>query len=226
VYERATVCAVATPWAARSVIEDYEIPSEKVYVAWIGANHRVTPPKEKDLTRPRFLFVGREWERKNGPMVVRAFERLRAEVPAARLDVVGRHPLLKARGVTGHGLLRLERADERARIERLYQAATCFVMPSHREPAGIAFAEAMHAGLPCIGTSVGGASDLIGEAGCTVHPDNEDELVEAMSAYSDPDVARSISCVARDRSTMFTWEAVGVRLLNALRAVEPQPGKS
>lgn len=220
VYERAAICALATPWAARSVIEDYGIPPEKVCVTWIGANHRVDPPATRDWARTRFLFVGREWERKNGPMVVRAFERLRAELPHASLDVVGQHPPLTASGVNGHGVLRLDRPDERARIEDLYRAATCFVMPSHREPAGIAYAEAMHAGLPCIGTTVGGAGDLIADAGCTVDPANEDELFDAMAALSDPEVASAISSAARARSRLFTWEAVGTRLLSALGSVQ------
>jgi glycosyltransferase involved in cell wall biosynthesis len=216
VYEQATICALATPWAARSVVEDYGIAPEKVYVAWIGANHCVDPPPSRDWSQPRFLFVGREWERKNGPMVVRAFARVKEQLPGARLDVVGGHPPLAAPGVHGHGVLRLDRPHERAAIEDLYRAATCFVMPSQREPAGIVYAEAMRAGLPCIGTSSGGAKDLIGDAGTAIDPTDDDALVAAMTAYADPGRAETLSSAACARSRLFSWEAVATRLLRAI----------
>ena len=42
-------------------------------------------------------------------------------------------------------------------------------------------------GLPCIGTMVGGGANLIGPGGCVVDPGSDDELLEAMLTYSDPD---------------------------------------
>jgi glycosyltransferase involved in cell wall biosynthesis len=43
----------------------------------------------RDWSTPRFLFVGNDFERKNGVAVVSAFKRLRDQVSEARLDVVG-----------------------------------------------------------------------------------------------------------------------------------------
>lgn len=216
-YEAASACCLTTGWAARSVIEDYGVPREKVHVVGVGRNHTVDPPADRDWQIPSFLLVGWEWERKNGPAVLRAFNRVRNEQPRARLDLVGRHAPVSAPGVTDHGILRLDRPGDRARLESLYRKATCFVMPSRCEPSALAYVEAMHAGLPCIGTTVGGAADLIGNGGCVVDPSDDDALCEAMLTYADPVRARRLGEVARARSILFTWPAVASRLLRALQ---------
>ncbi|HWT94088.1 MAG TPA: hypothetical protein VN238_13875, partial [Solirubrobacteraceae bacterium] len=96
------VCAF-THWAARSAVEDYGVPAGRVHVVGLGRNYDVPPPAHRDWRTPRFLFVGFDWERKGGPLLLRAFARVRARVPDATLTVVGGHPPLDAPGVTGLG---------------------------------------------------------------------------------------------------------------------------
>jgi len=216
VYERARACCVTTGWVAHSLVADYGVPPEKVHVVGVGRNHDVAPA-ERDWSRPRFLFVGKDWEGKNGPTLLRAFARVRAEAPEARLEVVGHHPPLDAPGVTGHGFLALASAAGRERLERLYREATCFVLPSRYEASALVYVEAGAAGLPSIGTAVGGSRELIGEGGCVVDPRDEDALVAAMLRLCDGDEARRLGEAARRRSDLFTWEAVGGRILRALQ---------
>src|SRR5207248_10738046 len=118
---------------------------------------------KRDFSAPRFLFVGKDFERKNGPLVVDAFGEVRARWPDATLDVVGRHPRLDHEGVSGHGFLSLDRADHAERLRGLFERATCFVMPSLAEPAGYVFAEALSAGIGSIGTRNGGSATIIGD---------------------------------------------------------------
>ena len=180
----------------------------------MGRNHDPSPV-ERDWSVPRFLFVGRDWVGKNGAGVMRAFARLRSEIPEARLDVVG-DPPLHAPGVTGHGPLRLNVPAERARAEVLFQRATCFVMPSHFEASAIVYAEAAAAGLPSIGTSVGGSRELIGDGGRLVDPADDDDLLDAMRALAEPGTAERLGALSLERSALFTWRAVAERLLRAL----------
>ena len=96
---------------------------------------------------PRFLFVGFDWERKNGDGVVRSFARVRESIPGARLDIVGSDARVGVEGVVGHGRLSLSDYDDRRRLDGLFETATCFVMPSWSEPAGISYLEAAAAGV-------------------------------------------------------------------------------
>jgi glycosyltransferase involved in cell wall biosynthesis len=214
-YERAVACCVTTNWAAHSVIDDYGIQADKVHVVGVGRNH-APEPKPRDWSVPRFLFVGKDWERKNGAAVLRAFERLRGYVKGARLDVVGLHPAIDMPGVTGHGFLRLEIPAERGKLDRLFESATCFVMPSFHEPFGIVFAEASAAGIPSIGTTCGGSIDLLGDTGRVVEPTDDEALLAAMRELSDGDTAHELGSLARARAELLTWEAVAGRILRAL----------
>ena len=195
----------------------------KVHVAGVGRNHSVDPPADRDWSVPRYLFVGWEWERKNGPGVVRAFERVRREIPTARLALVGRHERIDAPGIEDHGILRLDNPGDRRRVEDLFRSSTCFVMPSQCEPSALAYVEAAHAGLPAIGTTVGGFSDIIRDGGRAVDPFDGQALVDAMLEFADPDVAARAGAIARSRSYLYTWPSVASRLLEHSRLTRALP---
>jgi Glycosyl transferases group 1 len=221
IWHAARACVVASRWTADSVVEDYGVPRERVHVVGFGANHRPSPA-DRDWREPRFLFIGREWERKNGPLLLRVFARLREEHPDARLDLVGGHPPLSEPGVAAHGELSLRDAGERRRMEELLATATCFVMPSSCEPLGIVHIEAGLAGVPSIGTTVGGSPEFISpDAGLVVAPGDEEGLLDAMRHLADPDTARRMGEAARQRAELFTWEKVAERILRALRLPAP-----
>jgi hypothetical protein len=216
-YERARACCATTHWAASSIISDYGVAPEKVHVVGVGRNFEPAGADvERDWSPPRLLFVGRDWERKNGPRVLRAFSRLRADVPEARLDVVGAHPPLDIDGVLGHGLLRLDDAEHRSRLAQLFADATCFVMPSLNEPSALAYVEASAWGVPSIVTRNGGSVELVGDGGVVVDPLDDDALLRAMRTLSDPATAARLGGLAQERSQLFTSRNMGGRLLRAL----------
>jgi glycosyltransferase involved in cell wall biosynthesis len=222
-YGQAVACCLTSQWAADSVIDDYGIAPDKVHVVGVGRNHSAPDVGERDWSVPRFLFVGMDWPRKNGAGVLRAFARLRDELPHAQLHLVGGHPPINAPGVTGHGILRLDVPAEHAELERLFGSCTCFVMPSFSEASAIAYVEAAAAGLPSIGTRAGGSGYLIGDGGLIVDPRDDEELFAAMRRLADAATAARVGEAAKQRSELFTWNAVGERLLRALDGEPSRP---
>jgi glycosyltransferase involved in cell wall biosynthesis len=200
-------------------MRDYGIDRSRVHVVGFGRNFD-PQPISRDWSTPRFLFAGYDWERKNGPMLLRAFSKLRVESPAAELHLVGSIPRVDAEGVTVHG--RVDRKDPagRQRMERLIEQATCFVMPSRYEPFGMVYVEAAAAGVPSIGTTVGGAADAIGAGGVVVDPADEGALLDAMRELSQPVRAASAGAAALERSHLFTWRAVAERVVRALNLAD------
>jgi glycosyltransferase involved in cell wall biosynthesis len=216
-YERAEACCTTTGWVAESIVRDYGIPRAKVHVVGVGRNRETVDVADRDWSVPRFLFVGVEWERKNGDGVLRAFARLRREIPEARLDLVGRHPAVDDHEhVTGHGVLALHDPEQQARLAALNARATVFVMPSHQEASALAYTEAGAGGLPSIGSRVGGSAELIGDGGLVVDPSDDDALLDAMRTLSDPATAQRLGALARAQAEKYTWDAVGGRLLRAV----------
>lgn len=217
IYERSRACCVTSSWAARSVHDDYGIAAEKIHVVGVGRNAETRAIPERDWSAPRFLFVGVDWERKRGAAVVEAFRTVRERHPAATLDLVGGHPQIDVAGVTGHGVLPLDSATGRQKYSELLARATCFLMPSVYEPFGIAYVDAGAVGVPSIGTTVGGAPDAVGSGGLVVDPGDDEALLGAMLELAVPQTAQRLGELAYDHSNLFTWQAVGERLVRALR---------
>jgi glycosyltransferase involved in cell wall biosynthesis len=216
VYESAVACCCATHWVAESIVDSYGIPAERVFTVGLGQNHEAPPHAPRDWSSPRYLFVGVDWERKNGPAVLSAFARLRERHPNARLDVVGGHPRIDQDGVVAHGPLSLVQRADRERMAALYREGTAFVMPSLHEPAGIVYAEAAGAGLASIGTTDGGAATMIGPGGILVDPRDDGQIFMAMERLADPDTAQRLGELALRHSTLLTWRKVAERLVRAL----------
>ncbi len=212
----ASACCAASDWAAESILGDYGVPEDRVRTVGFGVN---TPTQQRDRswTPARFLFVGKDWRRKNGPMVLSAFRRVRGRFPAATLTVVSDHPPIEGPGVRSEVIgTGLSSAQDRDKLVRLFEGSTCFVMPSKLEPFGIAYLEAAAAGIPSIGTRVGGAATAVGPGGMLVDPDDEDELVAAMSELADPDAARRLGEMAAEHAAGFSWPRVAERVLRTL----------
>jgi glycosyltransferase involved in cell wall biosynthesis len=221
IYRCARMCAVASRWAADSLHADYGLPRESVAVVGFGANYQVQEIARAWLP-PRFLFIGIDWERKGGPILLRGFARVRKACPDAVLDIVGGHPPLHQSGVNAHGVLLQTRLADRDLMAQLLGRATCLVMPSVLEPFGIVHVEAAAAGIPSIVSGEGGAREVIGpDGGAVVDPRDEDGLFEAMLTLADPVAARHMGEAARRRAPLYTWTRVAERLLRALGLPAP-----
>ena len=109
--------------------------------------------------------------------------------------------------------------------EAVARAAACdvFVMPGVEEPFGVAFVEAMAAGLPAIGSrGEGGPEDIAaaGEGMVLVAPDDAGALAAAISRLlDDRDELRRLGAAARETvAANFTWERSGSETVAAYRA--------
>ena len=216
VYRDVVACTAMSHWAADSIVGEYGIDPAKVHVVGLGPNQPVRFSPEREWTVPHFLFVGFDWERKNGDAVLEAFARVRTECSDATLDLVGGHPRVDLDGVTAHGRLSLADDDDRARLSALYERATTLVLPSFHEPSATAHVEAGHAGIPSIGSANGGAQTVIGPGGYVVEPGDDGALVAAMVRLTDPAHAAELGARAHRHAELFTWRRVAERLVRAL----------
>jgi len=134
---------------------------------------------------PTFLFAGRFYREKNVIMLVRAFDRVRREVPGVKLILSGLGPeeeslreAIEERGLENIAEIRPWTHDP----EAVYREADVAVMPTDRECWPRFPLEAMSFGIPVIMTQVGMAGDVIrdGVEGFVVPVRGEEELVQAM----------------------------------------------
>jgi len=97
----------------------------------------------------------------------------------------------------------------RTDVPRLLAASDIFVLPSLQEAAGTALLEAMSAGLPCIGTQVGGIPEILthGQTGLLVPPADAKAISNAIvQLLENPDQARSLA----ERGQSFVRDNFGL----------------
>lgn len=225
-WESAAGIFAMSEWIADALVESSDVPREKVFVVYAGANCDGAPAEEciepeVGVTRrepPKLLFVGRDFFRKGGDLVVRALAQLRQEYrPDIQLTVVGpnRWPLP---GNIPEGVVFLE-SRTTAEVAQLYREHDLLVMPSRFEPFGIVFIEALSQGVPVVGRASCAMPELIrpGENGALVVNDDPAELASKIVAVlENPAIWRSTAQAAKSVRAKYSWDAVAERMLHVM----------
>lgn len=228
VYRRAALIFTMSERLRRSFIEDFGIPAERLVTVHCGPNNEVPSPdqsRDAQPDSPTILFVGRDFQRKGGPLLLEAFDIVRRKVPRARLRVIGGRPDRRRddAGIEYLGFLDRDTANGRESMDSAYRTATVFCIPTRFEPFGTSFVEAMTYGLPCVGPSAWAVPEIIAhdETGYLVPPDDAERLAKALiRVLSEPEVALRMSAAARERADKhFSWRAVAQRMSRAIEGL-------
>lgn len=216
-YRDARAIATFSRRVALSLEQDYGVSGERIHVVGGGANVWPEVPAHQD-DGDTILFVGKDFQRKGGPVLLRAFEQLRKHRKRrTRLLIAGpRERLALPPGAIQVGRIPMERLAD------LFSRATVFALPTLREPYGLAFLDAMACAVPSVGTLVGAVPELIehGITGLLVAPGDDIALARALaSILDDPPTAKTMGEAGRKRAEeRFRWRHVGARLEAALSA--------
>lgn len=165
---------------AREIYIQHGIARGKVDVIYPGFDVPAVPKHKAEGETINFLFIGREFARKGGPLVVEAFERLKQQNENVSLTVVtGDTDQVKR----ADGINVLPFMDRAKLYEDVYPAADVFVMPTEAEGWGFTNAEAMSFALPVISTNISAIPEIVeqGVTGFLIQPGDADALVGAMS---------------------------------------------
>lgn len=213
-------CAVLFPrsrWCAESLERDYGIPPERCIVTGAGSNFDEPLPGRAGHDGSSILFVGRDWHRKNGPLVLDAFREARKRRPDLTLAVVG--PRLPDPGEPGVRWLGPLDASDREALRREYLRASLLLSPSRSEAFGIAMVEAQAAGCPVLTLDRGAAREIVvdGVTGERLRDAEPAPLADAILRWlGDP--ARLTRAGARARAHVaehFTWDLAAARVVGA-----------
>jgi len=187
-FAAATEFIAWSAWAKTSLVQEYGVPAEKIAVVPPGIDLRLWDGKrdpDREGGSVRLLFVGGDFQRKGGPLLLEAFRSGLAET--CTLDIVTRdreveQELQAVEGVRVH--CDLDANSEGMR--RLYAQADLFVLPTLGDCLPLALLEALASGLPVVATEVGALSEavLTGENGLLVPPGDVPALQQAIYALT------------------------------------------
>jgi glycosyltransferase involved in cell wall biosynthesis len=196
---------------SHSVTIDYGVSPDKVVCVYSGPNIEIGTRKNivRNDATVDILFVGVDWQRKGGDLLVSAFSKLQDNYPSLRITIVGCVPPdageLDSRIIV-KGRVPIEE------VGRYFEKADIFCMPTRLEPFGIVFIEAMAYGLPIISTRVGALPDLVEDHvnGILVESENIDSLSAALQTLIDnPELRREMGQNGRQRYVdQFNWTKV------------------
>lgn len=172
-------------------------------------------------TTPELLYCGRLDREKGLPLLLRAFARVHAGAPAARLAVVGSGPLRSelehlAASLGIAASVRFTGWLEPDAIEQELSRAWALVAPSlWAEPLGLVAPEAIVRGVPVIASADGGFAETVvdGASGLLFPNGDEDSLVRCLAAvvrreaFPDHAVAPDLVAAARARHDVGRYVA-------------------
>jgi phosphatidylinositol alpha-mannosyltransferase len=182
----------------------------------------------------RIVFIGQSVERKGLPVLLRAFEALRAHVPAT-LTLVGitdddvSEVLEDTRGVRALG-----RVDDATKLAALRQADVLCAPSLGGESFGMVLTEAFAAGVPVVASHIAGYADVVrdGVDGLLVPRADATALAEALRRLAlEPDTRASMAREAASQAQRYAWPRVAAEVVEAYEdaiavpAPESGPGR-
>jgi glycosyltransferase involved in cell wall biosynthesis len=176
VMHRARAITTWSEWAKDSVVGDYGVEAGAVTVLHPGVtlesfNHREYMASRRSGPM-RILFVGGDFERKGGDLLLRTYrEHFRSSCElhlVTSADIAGGDGVFVHRGVP----------PQSEKLLQLYAEADVFVLPTRADCFGIVLAEAMAAGLPIITTRIAAIPEAVkdNESGFVIDVDDAEAL--------------------------------------------------
>ncbi len=216
-YENAKFIFTMSKWLRDFLISNEGYSEEKVIYVGAGINLSQNKIKPKKKNRKRILFVGKDFQRKGGDLVIESFKYLRDNyLSDAELYVAGPKDIGELKNIPGvHfiGPLSSEKLSE------YFNLCDIFCMPSRFEAYGIVFAEALCYGLPCIARNKFEMKNFIqdGDNGLLIEDNNIQDLSEKMfRLLNDENIYKNVRNNKNVYLNEYSWDTVAKRIISKL----------
>jgi len=213
IYHHAALVFTRSSNIAADLTRFYDVAPDKAVCVFAGSNAPVFDQPDcahADSGNLNVLFVGAEWERKGGPVLIEAFRQVLRAIPDATLMIAGVRRDLDVPNCTWLGHVPLDQLSQH------YSRASVFCLPTRLEPFGIAVVEAMMHKLPVVASRVGAIPEIVndGITGDLVPPGNATALAQALiRLLQDPARCRGYGEAGYHRAIgTYTWDRVGQRI--------------
>jgi len=224
----------SSDWAAQSAINDYGADPEKVKVVPFGANITTrlslddarTIINRREQQKCRILFLGVEWLRKGGDIVVETVKYLNEVLHLpTELNIVGidNLPLENLPSyIINHGRISKAAPEGLKRIEDMISQSHFLFIPSRADCSPIVFCEAMAFGVPCISTDTGGIptiikNDINGSI-LDLNSQAKDYAEKIYNIFSDKKFYEEMALFAfHDYQTRLNWDVAGKTIMKYLK---------
>lgn len=214
IYNNATLNFTFSSNQQKSLIEQYGINPAKIKCVYAGSNIKIGVKNlcDKKYYSKIILFVGVNWERKGGAVLLKAFQKVRKIHSDAKLYIVGcdKNLILKNNDQSDIENCIITGRISVEEVDKYFEQASLFCLPTCIEPFGIVFIEAMMHKLPIVASNIGAIPDMVtqGVNGFLHGIDNVDGIASSISALlDDPIQCKRMGAEGFNRAiNNYTWE--------------------
>lgn len=230
----ATLVLTTTAAAQKDIEDTFGIPASRIRRAPLAPAPEFVPIRDPAALRairekycgadvPYFLFVGKLTPRRNVPMLMEAFARIKSgsalphKLIVAGINTTGFDLAAHAEklGITQDFLHAGYVPNEDLLL--LYNAADCFVLPYSYEALSLTTMEAQAVGVPVITTDVPGLRETTGGHAVLLPAAEVNHLAEAMRRVAeDRKLHRELSEAGPEFMKQFSWERTARATLETL----------
>lgn len=208
-------------WGAKSVVEDYGIPSSKVHVICGGANLDEDSLREVlsntnrkheinvSMNPLKLGFIGKDWQRKGLLKLLQIAEVLQERKIQVKVLVIGpspkelpQHPLLTSLGF-------VDKSKNLPYFTHLLRQFHFGCLFSTVEALGISNLECLRLGIPVIATRAGGIIDTVpNDVGFLFEPDFAlNQVADLLEFFvKNPESYRALRQKVLNQSKNFAWK--------------------
>jgi glycosyltransferase involved in cell wall biosynthesis len=217
--EQCAVVFTNSSWCAEG-LRKQGVPGSRICIQPPAAGAVDPGPIDRCWERCHIVFIGIDWQRKGGPLLVEAFQQVRRAVPGAKLTIVGCDPHVHDEDIEVAGFLAKNIPAQRQRLEKILRDATIFCMPSYWESTGLVYMEAALYGLPVVMLRGQGREEIFPpEMAIHLEQATAAALAEQLIHLAGhPDLMAGMGRAGRAISLRsYTWQAVAPRMVAAIR---------
>jgi glycosyltransferase involved in cell wall biosynthesis len=233
---RATRIVTVSEYSRRDIINQYEVPEEKVDLAYNGVNERYHPLSEEEAVEvrkaytggaPYFVFVGSIHPRKNITNLLKAFQLFKDENKQNyKLVLVGEKVFLtkpmeeqlekmkNKQDVIFTGRLSPDQLND------VLGAAWAMTFVPYFEGFGIPVLEAMKCDIPVIASKVTSLPEIAGDAALFASPDSPGSIRDGMiRIVREEGMRNDLIERGRERRKLFSWDHTAAKLWDSVQQV-------
>lgn len=231
--KRADKIVAVSEFTKEEIIKYYKVSPDKIEIVFnsINLSERKSDEIIYDEIRKKYnlpenfiLYIGTLQPRKNIPILIEAFGKIRKELPEFKLIIAGNkkahnfdfkidESIKKSELKEGDDIVFtgfIEVADKTI----VYKMAKVFVYPSFYEGFGIPVLEAMSQGVPVLISDIGPHREVAGEAGSYFKPQDVDILADKLyNICVDKNKNKGLIELGLSRVSLFSWEKSAQKML-------------
>jgi glycosyltransferase involved in cell wall biosynthesis len=234
--KKASRIVTVSEFSRRDIINQYEIPEDKVDLAYNGVNEHYHPLSDeqvdkvrKELTggAPYFVFVGSIHPRKNITNLLKAFQLFKDEIKGNfKLVAVGEKFFL-----TGPMEEQLEKMKNKKdviftgrvspqELNEVLGSACAMTFVPYFEGFGIPIVEAMKCDIPVIASKAASLPEIAGNAAIFASPDSPGSIRDCMiRMVREKGLREALIEKGRVRRTAFSWDHTAEKLWDSVQLV-------